>query len=293
MNREQWLESRKEGLGASEAAIVLGISPYKSAYELWAEKRGLLERSEVADSEAAEWGIRLEPIIIQAFAERTGRQAECYPPHALHRHVALPWMLATPDARQLTGRGPGTVQIKTASQYKMGEWKDGPPLHYAVQIQHEMAVVGVEWCSIVVLIGGQRLRFFDVERNDRFLDAMIPQLADFWERVESGAPPEIDGSVRAAKALARLHPDDNGETIILPGEAATWFEEWQDAKDKISTLEKQEQLAKNRLVEAIGPNTIGVIAGYGSLSLKTQSRKETISAASKYRVLRKITKGKE
>ena len=40
MTREEWLEARKNGIGGSDAATILGLNPYKTTIELWEEKTG-------------------------------------------------------------------------------------------------------------------------------------------------------------------------------------------------------------------------------------------------------------
>lgn len=55
MSHEQWLQVRKTGIGGSDAAVILGISPFKSPLELWNEKvKDIAESAE--ETEAAYWG---------------------------------------------------------------------------------------------------------------------------------------------------------------------------------------------------------------------------------------------
>ena len=58
---EDWLEYRKQGIGGSDAAVVCGISRYKSPVELWMEKTGQLPSQETG--EAAYWGNLLESLV--------------------------------------------------------------------------------------------------------------------------------------------------------------------------------------------------------------------------------------
>lgn len=289
IKRDKWLGERMLGIGASESPAVLGLSPWKSAYQLWAEKCGHIEADSLDGNEPAEFGIRLERLIAEAFADRTGREVNMWPQYEIVRDHERNWFRCTPDATQeIEGHDTGLVQIKTTSAYKAADWSDGPPLMYQVQCQHELAVTGYDWGTLVVLIGGQKLRYFDIERNDRFIAAMLPKLEDFWHRVLSNTPPDVDGSFATAKILAKLHPDDDGSTVELPAEAANWQREIEDAKEIIKAAEARKVAAENHVKAAIGDCTFGMLPDGSRFSWKTQTRAEHIVQESTFRVLRKM-----
>lgn len=287
--REQWLADRLTGIGASESAVVLGLSPYKSIFQLWAEKTDPDCVDSLEGNEPAEWGLRLESTIGQAFAEKTGRQVEMWPPHSLARHPEIPWLVATPDAVQVPeDRDHGLLQIKTTSAFNTAEWADGPPLFYQVQCQHELAVTGFTWGTLVVLIGGQKLRHFDYALNQRFIDAMLPKLESFWQSIVSRTPPPVDGSLATAKVLARLHPEDTGETVMLPGDAVEWAERIAKAKADIEAAEAVKTEMENRIKAELGKATFGVMPDGSRWSWKTQNRAGYTVAPTTCRVLRKL-----
>lgn len=287
--REQWLQERMSCIGASDSPSVLGINPFKSAFQLWAEKTGFAEADDLSKNEAVEFGIRLERPVAEAFAERTGRRVEMWPPFSLVRDPQRPYVSCTPDAvQECERRGEGLVQIKTTSAYNAGDWTDGPPLYYQVQVQQELHVTGYSWGTLVVLIGGQKLRWFDVERNDRFISALLPKLDDFWSLVQNQTPPEVDGSAATASVLAKLHPDDDGTEVLLPAEAAGWSDEIEAAKEQIKAAEAVRTAAENKLKAAIGDATFGLLPNGGLWSWKTQDRKGYVVEPTSFRVLRKI-----
>lgn len=289
LTRESWLAERMTGLGASDAAAVLGQSPWKSPFQLWAEKTGNVEPDDLSKNEAVEFGIRLEPTIAKAFADRTGRAVEMWPQFQIVRDPERRWMTCTPDAWQVDmSRGEGLVQIKTTSAFNAGDWVDEPPLHYLIQCQHELAVTGHEWGTLVVLIGGQRLRYFDFERNDKFIAALIPRLEDFWQRVVDRMPPDVDGSLATAKILAKLHPNDSGETVMLPLDAAGWTEQIAIAKQQIKDAEAVATNFENQLKAAMGDATYGLLPDGSRWSWKTQTRKSYVVQESTFRTLRKL-----
>lgn len=288
-SREEWLENRKGGIGASDVPAILGVNPYKSAFQVWAEKTGNVEPDDLSGNEAVEFGIRLESPIAEAYAARSGRKVAMWPPFQIAKHVEFDWLRCTPDATQFDEiRGEGLVQIKTTAAWNAKDWEDGPPLHYQCQVQAEMAVVNADWCTLVVLIGGNRLRYFDCERNQRFIEAMIGKLAQFWASVVTNQPPEVDGSLGTAKVLAKLYPEDSGEVVELPAEAAEWADSLEACKSTIKEMEALKTDAENRLKAAIGNAAIGLLPDGSKYSWKTQHRKGYVVEPTSFRVLRRM-----
>ena len=71
LSHEEWLEYRKKGIGGSEIASILGVSPFSNAYKVWLDKTDKSEKGNF-DNQAMYWGRRLEDIVAQEFTERTG-----------------------------------------------------------------------------------------------------------------------------------------------------------------------------------------------------------------------------
>jgi len=288
LTREEWLAERREGIGASDTPAILGLSPWRSPLDVWAEKTGTVEPDDLSDNEAVEFGNRLEGVIAEAFAERTGRDVHRWPSHHSIAHPDHPWMRCTPDAED----DQGLIQIKTTSEYKSNEWKDEPPLHYQVQVQHEMAVCNADQDTLVVLIGGNKLRWFDVPRNQAFIDVLIPRLAEFWRLVESETMPPVDGSLATARVLSRLYPEDNGTVVDLSpvADAVDWAATLDEAKAMVKKAEALKREAENNLKAAIGDASFAVLADGRTFSHKLQERKEHLVKASSFRVLRAVKK---
>lgn len=291
-NREAWLEERKRGLGASDVSAALGINPWKSPFALWAEKCGLLPDEDLAaENESIEWGLRLERPIAHAFGERTGRKVQFPSEHGLSVHPNLPFLRASLDAMQLTEARPevGSLEIKTTSAWNSSDWANGAvPLYYQVQCQIQMAVCDYPWASIACLVGGQRLVWRDVERDDAFVDAALPHLENFWRMVEQRECPPIDGSCSTAETLGKLHPDDDGQTVELPPEAVQWIADLEAAKAQAKQLNATIDLNNNRLKAAIGSATFGELVTGQRFSFKTQSRSGYTVQPCKFRVLKSV-----
>jgi putative phage-type endonuclease len=288
--REEWLAARRGGISASEVAAALGVSPFRSQFDLWAEKVGLAEPDDLDSKEYVKWGLRLEEPIARAFAEETGRTVTMWPPFTLARHPKHPWLTATPDATQIIVEGSdlGALQIKTTNAFAAREWIEGAPLYYQVQQQSELAVVGYSWGTLCVLIGGNRmLAMPDQLRNDDFIESALPRLAEFMEMVESRTSPPVDASLATAKVLAKLHPEDSGNVIVLPVESAEWHKELTKAKTQIKDCEAIKTKYENLLKDSIGDASYGLLSDGSRYGWLTQTRKEHVVAQATFRVLRK------
>lgn len=256
---KDWLAARRLGIGASEAAAVLGVSPYQSPMGLYADKLGLLGDDEAA-TEAIEWGLMLQPVIVGRYRYVTGRPTWETPPYTLRRSRSHPFMVATLDALTSIEGGPRVpLEVKNVGGYKAADWREEPPLWVQIQAQHQMAVLGSEQASVAALIGGNRFVFCDVPRNDRFIAALIERLGDFWEALLAHEPPAVDGTAATKALLRTLYPKETpGLVVNLPPEAVEWDSLLTAAKAAKKAAEEVITLHENRIRAAIGEAEAGV-----------------------------------
>lgn len=297
-SREEWLVARKQGLGASEIAAILGEDQWDSPYSIWADKSGRAPKPPL-QSEAAEWGLHLEAPIAARFGVVSGRKVEVAPPYTICTHPVHPWKKATPDAHQWPlpndpFQGPGVLQVKTAGErVAYGEdddtnWVNGPPLKHQIQLQHEMDVTGCTWGSLVCLVGGQQLLGpFDFDENPDFIADIHPLLEEFWRKVQVGEPPDVDNKVATAKAISRMYPE--ASVRVHQGGKALWstlrrLERLRKLKRKIVA---QELLMKNRAAAEIGDASIATLPDGEVWTFNSRFVPEHSVRASTQRVLRR------
>lgn len=259
---------RTQGLGGSDAPVVVGLSPFKSPYQLYLEKRG---EAPLDDEETfrMQLGTILEEPIAQLYCERTGRMVRRQP---LAVHDDYPFMLANIDRQILKDpRGPGIYEGKTTNEWSGAgiHGADDIPDHYYIQAQHYMAVYDYAWASFGILIGTARFVWCDIERNDDVIAELIAQEAEFWDRVQSGTPPPIDGSPRTADLIKRLYPSDTGKVLTIEApeliRAATQLV---IDKQAVKTLEESIGRYENMLKSAIGDAAEAVLPGFGAITWK-------------------------
>jgi putative phage-type endonuclease len=260
MPYEDWLEYRKQGIGGSDASVVCGISRYKSPVELWMDKTSQLPYQEAG--EAAYWGTLLEALVRTEFTKRTG--IEVTHKHQLLRSEEHPFMQANLDGTcEHPDLGTCIFEAKTASAYKAGEWEDAIPDEYQLQIQHYMAVTGYKAAYIAVLIGGNTFRWKFIERDEELIAMMIELEEDFWNHVQDGTPPPLDGSNASAKFLAERFPNSKPHSqITLPDAADALLRQYDAACEQLEALTEQKQEAENQLKQMMGENEVGTAEGH-------------------------------
>lgn len=297
LDRERWLQLRRSGIGASEIGAVLGESPWLSATELYAIKVGASQGDPSLDeAEHVYWGNQLEASIIEGYQHRTGRPVRRAA--KLLRSAEHPWALCTLDGE--TGE-PGAepawpLEIKNIGMHKAHEWEEGPPRHYFLQLQQQMLVTGAAKATAAALIGGQRLVWCDVERDEIEVRRIAHAGRIFWEQcVQAGKCPLPDGSDSASRALAALYRErPNPETWVqLGGDMLELDEELCGMKDARRALEKRIAEIENLLKASIGAAEYGVLPTGSRYSWKQQTRAAHAVDESTFRVLRRHASAEE
>lgn len=248
MTRDEWLKARHNGVGASEAAAVLGISPWQTPLGLYLQKIG-----DVPDTPATprmEWGLKLERLIAEEFATTSGISLEKGPP-LLQAH---PWMLASLD---YWVPGERVVEIKTVSPFAAdGFGEDGTaeiPAHYALQVQQQMACANVPHATLVALmLGTYKTHVYEVPRNDEVISQLSEAEREFMARVARRDPPLPDfAHPSTAEILAMLEPIP-GEVCILNAGHLALVDEYQELGElERETKAKREQI-KAKLLHSMG-----------------------------------------
>jgi len=246
MEHAKWLEERRKGIGGSDIAAILGISPFKTAYQVYQEKRKEVE--DWQGNETTDWGKRMEPAIRQWYSDKTGRSVRL--PDGIIYHQKYPFMLASLDGFTDDQRG---IEIKTARSGK-GWGEPGTneiPDYYAVQCHHYMIVTGFPVFDVPVSIMGGSPELYEVPADKEIHEIIIDAAANFWQRVVDGNPPE---PVTYADAVARFGKSNASGIVIARREAVEFSESLYVVRSKIDDLEAKEEELKGKLIIALGDN---------------------------------------
>ena len=196
----EWLQERRNSIGASEAAAVMGMDPWQTALDVYKAKSGVDREFDPLLS----WlGHRDEPTIAEWIERFSGLDLNLTDGF-MARSRQFPFIHASFD-RWADGI---PVQLKTAHEYTSHKWDEGIPTQYRVQVQAEMLVADAPRALLVVRIGARDFRAIWEPRDDKFItEHMIPTLTAFWEGVQSGEPP----APATFGELAETWPDEATE----------------------------------------------------------------------------------
>jgi putative phage-type endonuclease len=209
--------NRNAGLGASDAAPAIGLSKWKTPYQLWAEKTGLAasDAANDPDSEALhlEMGKVLEPVAIARFEKKlkysVGRRGEQVVDQI------YPWRWVTLDGVASDG---GLIEAKSVGFAHPDEWgdelEDGAiPMQYLIQVQHGLAITGFQHAWVPVIILNRQFRVYRVERDQELIDMMTLKEAEFWNHVQTRTPPPAIDYEDATRQWSR---DDATAVMATP-----------------------------------------------------------------------------
>ncbi|MFC9341408.1 YqaJ viral recombinase family protein [Streptomyces sp. NPDC057020] len=199
---DQWHEVRRSGIGGSDVAAILGLDKYRGPRHVFEAKHG---RDIEGDSEAMEFGRELEDVIARTFSRRANVPIVTPPGTLVHNSQA--WMLANVDRYALDEAGAvvAPVECKNRSEYQADDWEDGVPDSPAIQAHWYMAVGGWEYAWVAALIGGNRLRYHRLERDEELIGYLTETCGSWYQRhVVDGFPPPADGLEATKELLGRL-----------------------------------------------------------------------------------------
>ena len=285
--RDEWLAWRRGGIGASDAAALVGLSRYGSPWSLWAEKVGLtVDRPQ---SQRQRIGQILEPAIAQLFHETTGLHVA----HAQSRcqHPDLPWARCTVDgfvfdtAAAATAPAPllddvlGVHEIKTDARYG---WDD-VPVDIRAQCIWQMAVTQTEHCWISALYGGFGFGVWELRWDaDARADWELMRAAGerLWhEHVVTGVPPDVDGSDATYRALLQVYPDAEPGQRVSIDHLRDEIAERAQLTEQAKQIDKRLDELRNVLIESIGDAELGTVDGEPVLSARWSERHSVDVAA--------------
>ena len=257
MNRDDWLRTRKQGIGGSEAAAILGLNPFSSALAVWADKTTADVNTD--DGNENMWlGTVLEDHVARRYAKQSGLNiVRC---NQMMKSNDYPCMIANID-RRVKGQKVG-IEIKTTNMLNRTDFDGGEisPWYYC-QCVHYMAVTGWDKWILVIYVIGRGLYDFVIERNEDEIAALKKAEVDFWtDHVLAGKPPLADGSESAGNVLLSRFPASNGATIALTCDDAV--EQYVSLDQQIKALQKERDAQQQRIMEAMQENERGEAARY-------------------------------
>ena len=276
MTREEWLAVRREGLGGSDAAASMGLSPYMSPLALYLDKT---DPSPDEDKEIFEAGRRAEPLIRQWFEDKTGLRVERYP--VMLRSKQWPFMLADLDGLvtdETGNRDP--FEAKNVGAYAASDWAGGPPLHVRLQSQHYLAVTGRPRIYVAALIGGNKFIWFCVDRDEELIADMVRAEERMWTMIQMRRMPDIDGSESTKAALKAHYGTPDREEIEVGSEFLQLLGQRAAQKVALSLAESKLNEIENKMIVLMDSAEIATHGGEVVATWKVTNKKSYVVKAS-------------
>ena len=261
---------RKAGIGASEAATVLGLNPHDTAAAVWARKLGELE--EKPETLAMRLGTLLEPIVAQIYQEREGfpirrRRRAYFDP-------SYPFLYAHVD-RQTKDR---IVEIKTSGRPSQQWGPDGSsdiPVEVMVQVLLQMRYAKRARADVVAMLWGRDIRTYPIDYDPELAESIVERLARWWIRYVVGREqPPVDGSDAAKEFLRHRYPADNGEEIIAMPTDQPLIDKLLAARAMAAAADAEKQDAENAVKDYMREASAFTWDG-GQITWRRQSKTTT------------------
>ncbi len=292
---------RSRFIGGSDIAAILGISPWKTAVDLWLEKTSpVVESDDEGRAKVLARGKRLEPYVLDMLATEHGldvvargqRYVDAAVPYfaaeidaeCMHVNPGATFSAIAPDLHEQTI---ANIEIKTVHPFKVKEWgeelTDALPVHYLAQVQWGLGVTRRRHAIVAALIGDD-LRLYRVERDDETVSAMRDKAHGFWTgHVVPKIRPELDYTdARSLDTLRALYPGTNGQTLHASDALEHWRQVHDDALDRASRYTAAAEAAKAHMLDAMGEAALLTFNDGRALRRKQTTRKGYVVAETTY-----------
>ena len=246
-NRDAWLTRRRQGIGSTDAAAILGKSRWKTPLHVYLDKRGELIDE---DSEPKRWGRLLENVVATAYEEHTGNHV-VLPAQSTYVHEHHPELLCSLDRIVQDGHEDFILECKT-SETADGwgqEGSDDIPDEYLIQVQHQMMVTGYKRADVAVLIAGNRFKRYIVQSSPGIQTPLLRIELDFWKKIQRCDAPDLEWShPETGNLLKRMYGVDESYRIALEEEAKQMVREYLICHEEVKGAEQKKERMKLELL---------------------------------------------
>ena len=265
------VEARKNYIGGSDAAAILGISRYKTPLQVWAIKTGQVVPPNIDDVVAVKLGNKLEQAVAEFFMEDTGKKLARV--NKTIFHPKYPFLGANID-REVINEDAG-FEAKTTNQFKASEWeKEEIPVEYLLQCIHYMAVTGKKAWYIAVLIGNMQFKWKKIDRDEKVINDLVKKEVAFWNNFIVPKVMPMTITSEDSGILYALFPKAAEESIIELGDDASKICESLDSmKADFKVLEKEIDQQENTLKAMLKTFEVGMTPKY-KISWKNQKERK-------------------
>lgn len=207
MTKEEWLEERKNGIGGSDAATIMGLNPYKSTIDLWEEKTRRKEAEDISDKPYVKYGTNAENLLRELFKLDFPKYEVRHEENAIIKHPTHPFLFASLDGTLVdTETGElGILEIKTTNilqSMQKEKWKERIPDNYFCQVLHYLNVTGYSFAILKAqlkfdydgdIVLQTRHYYIDRKEVEQDIKLLNDKEIEFWEKyvVPDKEPPRV------------------------------------------------------------------------------------------------------
>lgn len=242
------MEERRQYIGASDVAIICGLSKFKSATQLLMEKRG--QHDGDAASHAAEWGTYMEDGV--ALLAQKKLDVKMKRVHKRLIHSKMPYFSALLD-RKIVGQPEVDVEIKTLLRATYNAWADnenGVADHIYLQVQAQMACDKRLTKALVIaaLQDARELKFHWIDRDEDTIATIEEEVEFFWQNCVLGTSPPR----HRTKEDFKFDLFERRNTEIADHEAMDLLKELARLKKYKKSCEEEQGRLEDKLAERMG-----------------------------------------
>lgn len=236
-SKSAWLEKRKQGIGGSEVAAILGLDPYKTPYQVWREKRGLDEPNQIQNAYTIA-GNRLEKVVVEYFEDETGYVIAHQENEFVHiAHEQYPYMFGSRDRMYYNMGDLCILECKTTQKDVQ---KDDLPMTWFCQLQWYMGLYKCKKGAIAWLERGIRFDYVEIDFDADFFNYLVSEVKFFWENYVLGS---LEPELKYVSDIERKFPFSKlGSVLEASDEMYEQYGKIKEIRSQIKELEEKEAL---------------------------------------------------
>lgn len=251
-DRAAWLAERRQGIGGSDLAAIMGLSPWATPVTVWLDKTGRQPPQE--ENEAMRIGRELEDFVARRYTMETGRTVQRYNTMLhdgcllgnLDRLVVMPGEKVASHKQEI--RTDTLLECKTSSC----EWDGEVPLYYQTQVQHYMGLCpALKMADVAVLfLWRKHFEIYRVERDQAVIDHIQRVLREWWERhVVNDEMPQPTNEIDCKLLWSRSNP---GKSVMASDTIAAQIDRYRDLKKAEKQIKDEMAQAQSKIFAAMG-----------------------------------------
>jgi putative phage-type endonuclease len=261
-NREQFLLDRKLGIGGSDIAPIMGLSPYSTPLDVYRDKMNPAVIYE-EESEDLKRGARVEKYILQEYCEVNGLELETNLPPFIDPEY--PFMRGNIDAKVV---GENVIVEAKSTKCPIAKWEEGIPEYYRTQVAYYAMLTNAERVDVPVLFSNWQYACFTYWRDSEYEAQIRGAVIDFWNNhILAGIPPAPSNPAELYEVYPKL---ETAKTIKADSDIREKVNIWQETAIRRRELEKREEKLKIEIQRFMGD--AGVLdAGFCKVALKERT----------------------